>query len=191
MTDSYKSALRASLKQTRKRLSPDFLNESSRAICTKIQELRAYQEAKSVALYQAIHGEVILEPLWHAASQQNKSCCFPVLTADKTLAFLPAKPESPFHKNKYHILEPTAPLAHATPITELDIMFLPLVAFDKQGTRLGMGSGYYDRTLQALRPKLMIGVGYEFQRQFFLVRESWDIPLDAIVTEQHLYWRTT
>ncbi len=73
---------------------------------------------------------------------------------------------------------------------ELDALILPLLAFDTQGQRLGMGGGFYDRSLAALRhrrrwrrPRLL-GVAHGFQEVSELPREPWDVPLDGIVTEQ-------
>ena len=53
---------------------------------------------------------------------------------------------------------------------------------------MGMGKGYYDRTLGNHRPKSLIGVAYEFQRQTFIEPQNWDVPLTAIITEQQMYW---
>lgn len=65
-----------------------------------------------------------------------------------------------------------------------DIVLLPLVAFDRQGYRLGYGGGHFDRTLAALAPRpFAIGVGFECSRVDSIGPEPHDIPLDAIVTE--------
>ena len=78
-------------------------------------------------------------------------------------------------------------------VRNLDLVLLPLVAVDANGTRLGTGAGFYDRCLQHLRagrrwrrPKL-IGLGYEFQRVAGLAARTWDVPLDALLTEKDLY----
>ena len=75
----------------------------------------------------------------------------------------------------------------------LDIVFVPLVAFDLNGFRIGMGSGYYDRTFEkklAIKdPKypVLIGLAYEFQKQECLNHQPWDVPLDMVVTELKTY----
>jgi 5-formyltetrahydrofolate cyclo-ligase len=75
----------------------------------------------------------------------------------------------------------------------LDVILMPLVAFDGQGNRLGMGAGYYDRTLAFLRHRRhwrkprIIGLAYEFQRMPALPAEPWDVPLDGIITEAGFY----
>jgi 5-formyltetrahydrofolate cyclo-ligase len=73
----------------------------------------------------------------------------------------------------------------------LDIVLLPLVAFDVHGWRLGFGAGFYDRKFSFLRRRfvkkpILIGVGYEFQRVPPQVPNTWDVLLDAVVTERGL-----
>ena len=90
-------------------------------------------------------------------------------------------------QNKYGIEEPIANDS-PSPANAFDVMLIPLVAFDRRGTRIGMGAGYYDRAMQALahqpstRPYL-VGVAHHFQEVSSLKRESWDVPLDAILTD--------
>ena len=110
------------------------------------------------------------------------------MKADQTLSFLPVTYDTIFYKNRFGIAEPVVEDELAIMPEQLDIIFLPLVAFDEHGTRLGMGGGYYDRTLAHHRPTLLIGAAYEFQRQAWIEREAWDVPLAAIITEQTIYW---
>ncbi len=69
------------------------------------------------------------------------------------------------------------------------LVLVPLVAFDRNGNRMGMGAGYYDRALQALahqtgtRP-LLVGLAHAFQETTSLQAKPWDVPLDAILTDQ-------
>jgi 5-formyltetrahydrofolate cyclo-ligase len=95
--------------------------------------------------------------------------------------------------NRYGIPEPERNGAARSAVRHLDLVLLPLVAVDARGTRLGTGAGFYDRCLQHLRtgrrwrrPKL-IGLSYEFQRVATLAARSWDVPLDALLTEKGLY----
>ena len=74
------------------------------------------------------------------------------------------------------------PLIEAKPIHQLDLIFLPVVAFDLSLTRLGYGAGYYDKTLADCHPYL-IGVAYEWQKQASIPTEPWDIKLDMVITD--------
>jgi len=188
MADSFKLALRRSRQEIRAKLSLDYQHSSSAKICTRIRELEVYRKAKRIALYQAIGGEVSLNNIWNSAPSQGKFCYFPVLNEGKTLLFLPATPATPFILNTYGILEPDVGKSEAIPAAMLDIIFMPVVVFDDYGTRLGMGAGYYDRTLADCNHLMLIGVAYEFQYYPFIQRESWDIPMSGVVTQQKIYW---
>ncbi len=188
MADQFKQALRLSCQHIRKNLSTSYQQKISRKICNRIRTLEKYRYATRLALYQAVNGEIDLGELWRSAPMQGKYCYFPALNDDLTLSFLPATPTSRFLKNKYGIEEPDIGREEAMAPEQLDLMILPLVAVDEQGTRLGMGAGYYDRTLACHRPPLLIGVAYEFQRLSFIEPEAWDIPLDVVITEHAIYW---
>ena len=83
--------------------------------------------------------------------------------------------------------------AQLLPGISLDLVLVPLVGFDDQGTRLGMGGGFYDRSFATRlfrrywRKPRLIGVAYELQRVAHLDRQPWDVALDGVVTEQRLY----
>ncbi len=101
--------------------------------------------------------------------------------------------DSDLQPNHYGIPEPSSGLQGITP-AQLDIIFVPLLAFDSLGTRLGMGKGYYDRALAEFRSgktanekPLLIGLAHECQRVERLERAIWDVPLDRIITDQTVY----
>ncbi len=184
----FKNALRKSYKQVRTHLPNVYQQAASNKVCQQITSIHQYRYAKTIALYHAVNGEIDLSGLWKSAPFQGKFCYFPLLNDDKTLSFLPATPVTPFKKNKYNIPEPDVSRELAIPASELDLIFMPLVAFDIMGTRLGMGAGYYDRTLEGENHPLLIGVAYDFQRSDFLQPQPWDVPLTAIITPKHQYW---
>ncbi|HAT1757502.1 TPA: 5-formyltetrahydrofolate cyclo-ligase [Legionella pneumophila subsp. pneumophila] len=189
MSDQYKVALRNTIKQVRSKLSVSYRTASSNQICTRIRSLEQYRQAKRIALYFAVNGEVDLTFLWKSAPLQGKYCYFPVLNNDSTLSFLPATPNTPFKTNKYDIPEPDVDIELALPVNELDLIIMPLVAFDAHCTRLGMGSGYYDRTLSNKSKAHLLGVAYQFQRVDYIEPRPWDVPLDAVITQKAIYWR--
>lgn len=170
----------------RKQLSLKQQQKASHVICERIRSLPDYHKAQRIALYRAVKGEVNLDELWIISNTQR--FYFPVIQLDKTLQFLPATPHTTFITNTFGILEPDVDMTLAIAPQSLDILLLPLVAFDEYGTRIGMGGGFYDRTLANERPPLLIGVGYEFQRQSFIEPAAWDISLTAVVTEARIDW---
>ncbi|KTD13318.1 5-formyltetrahydrofolate cyclo-ligase [Legionella jamestowniensis] len=188
MADRFKLALRNSCRQIRETLPTSYQQTASNQVCSRIRSMKYYRYAKRIALYKPVGGEISLKTLWDSAPLQGKFCYYPVLNNDKTLSFLPATPATTFVNNKYGIPEPDVDRKTAIPVQELDIIFMPLVAFDEKGTRLGMGAGYYDRTLANENPPLLIGVAYEFQHQLHIEAQPWDVPLTAIVTPRAIYW---
>ena len=106
MPDIYKQAIRKSLQGVRKNLPPSFQQKASSKICANIRGLKAYRDAKQIALYHSFKGEVDLGKIWETAPLHGKYCYFPALTNEKTLLFLPATPTTPFCINHYGIKEP-------------------------------------------------------------------------------------
>lgn len=188
MPNPINQAIRKTCIDVRKQLSADYQRHTSNKICNRIRAMSQYRYAKHIALYHALNGEVDLSNLWRSAPLHGKFCYFPKMNGDGSLSFLPATPASSFQLNHYGILEPDVDLLHAIKPDAIDLMLTPLVAFDSQGTRLGMGKGCYDRTLAQQRPKLLVGIAYEFQHQAFIEPQPWDIRLDATVTETTIYW---
>ena len=188
MTPLYKHTLRSHYKSLRQTRTPAQMMSASERISALILAWSAYREAKCIAIYHAIPGEVDLSLIWKTALSAGKSCAFPAINEDHTLSFLPATPSTVFAKNRFGIAEPTLPRAQALPPDQMDIIFLPLVAFDAYGTRLGMGGGYYDRTLAHARPRWLVGIAYDEQRQPLIEADAWDVPMDLVITERTIYW---
>lgn len=189
MNNPIHHAIRRINQDIRKHLPHVFQHNMSNKINNRIRALNQYRYAKRIALYHAVRGEVDLGNIWRSAPLHGKYCYFPVVSKNDTLLFLPATPTSQFSANDFGILEPNAEHHHAISPEELDLILVPLVAFDAQGTRIGMGKGFYDRALAKHRPKLLMGVAYEFQRYPYIEPQPWDVPLDAVATEKTIYWR--
>lgn len=185
---SVKDTLRQTYKRIRQDLPQEHQRSASHQIAARIYELDIYTQSEHIALYCALNGEVDLYPVWKNALFQGKKCYFPVLNADRTLSFLPATEATAFTSNQFNIAEPAVDLECAIELEQLDIIFMPLVAFDEKGTRLGRGGGYYDRTLCHNKLSTLIGIAYEFQRIDTIEAEPWDVPLDIIVTDKTVYW---
>jgi 5-formyltetrahydrofolate cyclo-ligase len=129
------------------------------------------------------------------ALKAGKQVYLPVLRnrPSNSLWFTAYRPGDRLVNNCYGIPEPVMHSRRIVMPWSLDMVFVPLVAFDRSGNRLGMGGGYYDRTFAFRRmrshwrgPKL-IGLAHEFQRVEQLLNQVWDIPLDGVITEQRIY----
>lgn len=149
---------------------------------------------RRVACYLANDGELDPGPLMARMLAAGRHCYLPVLHShrDQPLWFAPYTPASVMTQNRFGIAEPRVPATARLRAAELDVVLMPLVGFDDQGNRLGMGGGYYDRSLGFLghrhrwRKPLLLGLGYEFQRLDRIAARAWDIPLDGVVTEAGL-----
>jgi 5-formyltetrahydrofolate cyclo-ligase len=126
------------------------------------------------------------------AWRRGRQVFLPVI-AGSTLRFAPFHPGSDLRPNRFGIPEPVGPQGNWRSARQLDVIVAPLVAFDVDGRRLGMGGGFYDRTLALLarrsrahRPRF-IGIAFEMQKVTKLPSDVWDVPLDAIVTESATY----
>lgn len=184
-----KQTIRRNHQAARKALPEHERIQASQALCACIQKLPLYQQATRIAMYQATDGEIDLYPLWSNAEDVGKTCYMPVMNIKtKTLLFLPTTRKTPQQTNAYNMTEPEGPHSDAARLDTLDLMLMPLVAFDNHGTRLGRGAGYYDRTLAHSKPSCLLGVAYEFQHVPFLSPEPWDIPVDGVVTEKTFHW---
>ena len=188
MTQATRAA-RHTLRQRRKRIS---LNERilfDHAIYQHLLNSGILLRCQHIAGYLANDGEPSNHAFIQRCQQTNHTYYLPVINKQK-LAFTRYQADTPLANNKYGIAEPITNHTLATKF--ISAILLPLVGFDKQGNRLGMGGGFYDRTLNFIqrapchkRP-LLIGIAYSVQMVKKIDRQTWDIPLDALVSEKGL-----
>lgn len=187
---NHHQTIRHLMRQRRLQLTSEQHQRHADQVITHIRQQTDWLQTKqTIACYYHTQGELKTEPLWQTLWQQSIDCFLPVLSSSKTLLFAPFTATTPLVKNQYNIAEPTTPTVSAQVI---DLIFLPLLAFDNQGNRLGQGQGYYDRTLafksntRHNKPYL-VGLAHSFQAMTKLEPQAWDIPLDAIVTEKAVH----
>ncbi|QDP00438.1 5-formyltetrahydrofolate cyclo-ligase [Thalassotalea sp. PS06] len=178
-------SLRNELKQKRKALS---LTEQSLAAEQLSLSLQSYCRTKNitrVAGYIAANGEIDLAPFFTWCDESHIQVCVPVLHpfSKGHLLFLQYDKNTPMITNRYQLKEPQLDVGKVIPTQQIDLLVTPLVGFDINGNRLGMGGGYYDRTL-ASNPALQdkaIGVAHKCQQVESLKPQPWDIPLKKII----------
>lgn len=185
-----KNDLRLSMTKQRKQLSPLEQQRRSAIINSRLQNLPLFINSQRIAFYVATNQEVDVRPLMEHALKLGKECYLPVLhpTQHKRLWFVRYQAGDPLVANRYCILEPVVSDQPRVKLRTLDLVITPLLAFDSQFNRLGMGGGYYDRTfaylrhLPHLKPKL-VGVAYDFQLVAQLSADEWDVPLEMVITD--------
>ena len=190
---SNNSQVRARKRQLRNQLNHRQQCLHAKGLCNQVSRQPAFLNSQRIACYIANDGEIDPSPLIQTAWKLRKQVYLPVLSPfQHKLYFAPYKADMMMKPNRFGINEPTCKPVEWVTAWQLDLMLLPLVAFDEAGNRLGMGGGFYDRSLadrqsrtRSIRPKL-IGLAHELQREDNLQTNSWDIPLDLIATEQRI-----
>lgn len=191
-TELDRNAIRRLVRERRRGLCPRERQRFSSQLAANVTRSKLFRNSRSLALYLPNDGEVDLTAVAQAAWAMGKQCFLPVLSPlyHNRLWFAPYTAESPLQLNRFGIPEPDLNWRAMRPVWSLDLLLMPLVAFDRQGNRLGMGGGFYDRTLAYLnqrshwRKPHLIGTAYELQRFEQLPSQPWDMPLEGVVTEQ-------
>lgn len=190
--------IRTELKQRRAEHSKTQCQSLSRQICTHIQNEKLFKNKSRFAFYYPVGNEVDLLELLYAAWSRGKKTFLPVLAnfPKGNLWWIEHIDSNPMYLNRFGIPEPAHPArARRTKLRSLDLIFMPLLGFDASGNRMGMGGGFYDRSLAKCyrsnnswhRP-IKMGVAYSWQQVDSIPTEKWDIPLDAIATEEGITW---
>ncbi|MEE4360562.1 MAG: 5-formyltetrahydrofolate cyclo-ligase [Pseudomonadales bacterium] len=147
-----------------------------------------------IAFYLARDGEI--DPDLTVTPLAERGCSLflpridPLRGGSDRLRFTPFEPAMAMRRNRLGIPEPDT--SHTVPPWTLDVVLMPLVAFDRRGGRLGMGGGFYDRSFSALRPRprqpLLIGIAHSIQEVERVPTAQHDVPLDGIATERDVHW---
>lgn len=182
--------LRQQLRQARRALSPHLQLQAAQKVALRLCRHPWLRQAQNVAAYLAADGELNPAPIIKWSLARGQQIYLPCLTKRTgLLAFRPWRAQARTQANAFGILEPAA--GAAVEIDTLDVILVPLVGFDRRGNRLGMGGGYYDRTLARLASRSnlkLVGLAHSLQEVKELPRASWDIPLDLVATEHELIY---
>jgi len=191
-TAAVRDALRRDARARRAQLDPVQRARAARQVRDRLLALPALRQARSVAAYAALGDELDLSPTIEALLGAGKTVLLPRISPKgRSMAFARLDPAAPLRPNRYGIGEPP-PDAPTVGPRFLQVVLVPLAAFDDAGRRLGSGGGYYDRcfAFRASRTHWrmphLIGVGFECQLTSAIPAADWDVALDAIVTESRL-----
>lgn len=188
---SQRAALRRELRAKRRALSADEQQQAAEQLLAQLCALPALQQAKRIAFYWPADGEI--DPRLLADCALFLGCTFylPVLenAPENTLRFVAWQKGDALCANRFGIPEPVA--GERVAASDLDVLLLPLSGFDAAGNRLGMGGGFYDRTLAAVprasAKPVLIGVAHACQELPHVPVEEWDVPLHMVVTDQRVF----
>lgn len=184
--------LRQQKREQRKALSPAQQQRHAEQLTAQLLTQPAFTQADRIAAYLANDGEISPTEIIDQTRRLGKKIYLPVLSAPgNRLLFAPFEPNSSMCRNQFGIDEPDCPPEHRLKAEQMDLILLPLVAFDIHGNRLGMGGGFYDRSLANIRQHNnrthLFGLAHEIQKTDQLEAQEWDVPLDAVVTEADFY----
>jgi 5-formyltetrahydrofolate cyclo-ligase len=183
--------LRQRLAERRRELSPPQRMAAAQGLRRSLEQLPEYHTDLRVAGYWATNGELPLNLAIPPLATRGQQFLLPVIGPGLRLRFAPWSAGQDVQPNQYGIPEPANPGELLEPF-QLDLVLLPLLAFDRRGNRLGYGGGYYDRAFAFLQEQarptepLLVGIGYAFQELPAIEPAAWDVPLDYIATEQEL-----
>ena len=183
--------LRQENRKKRAALDATSLELAASALAARILQLDAYRRAQRIAAYFAVNGEIGLAPVIEQALADGKQVFLPNLE-QKTLRFAPYFPGQKMRSNRFRLPEPDVEEEGMLAPGELDLVLAPLVVFDANRNRIGMGGGFYDRSFAFRRDPsitvpVLIGVAHEMQRVESLQPEEWDVRLDLVVTDERIY----
>ncbi|MCB1757041.1 MAG: 5-formyltetrahydrofolate cyclo-ligase [Gammaproteobacteria bacterium] len=190
MDSKSRDGLRKTLLRQRSQLGAGQLAAHAALLLQNLLQLPLFTEARRISAYLPIRGEMDAGPALNWARHQHKLTYLPVIHGDY-LRFAPFTEQSIMTTGRFGIAEPRYDESDLLTPDALDLVLAPLVGFDKQLNRLGMGGGFYDRSF-AFRAgnkdkPALIGIAHDFQKQARLDAEPWDIPMDVIVTEKAIY----
>jgi 5-formyltetrahydrofolate cyclo-ligase len=190
-----KTDLRRRLRTRRNNLSVEERRSAARRLTGNVAGTRLFLTSRRIACYLPNDGEIDTGDIIEHAGRLRKTCYLPVLSrlSHDRLWFARIGADTEFSLNRFGIPEPVVKARELVRAQELDLILMPLVGFDGRGNRLGMGGGFYDRSLEFLRHRRhwrkphVLGLAYDFQRVNGLAPDPWDIPLQGVVTDQAVY----
>lgn len=178
-----KRSIRQNLLMQRRALACDERLRLSRSAQYRLIDTDLFRQARQIALYAPIHGEVETQTLLATALHNGKRVCFPRVNGE-ALDFILVDGPDDLARGAFGVAEPIGTSVVAA--AELDLAVMPGVGFDRSGFRLGYGGGYYDRAFSAGRPKQLAGLAFGFQLIEELPAEDHDVRLDLVVTDSEV-----
>ena len=182
-------ALRAALRAKRRAITPAERADASRRVARHIDRWLCLRAGWRIAAYAALADELDSAPLLEIARLRGCRIYLPRIDRSRLgrkMQFIEAS--GPYRLNRLGIAEPQG--SRSIGARWLDVVFLPLLGFDRRGVRLGTGGGFYDRAFAFRRWRtcwhkpLLVGIGYAIQEVPEIVAAPHDVLLDAVVTEE-------
>ena len=177
-----KVELRKRLKAERARLSAEQAALSSEQVSRHILACDAYRKAHCIMGYLAFGKELSVDAVLQAALAEGKTVVVPLLTSATEMTPVVLQNMHDFELDRYGIRSVRQPAVQIAP-QAIDLVLVPGVAFDREGGRLGMGAGYYDRFLPQAKRAVLMGVTYDCLLQSELPKDEYDVCMQLLASE--------
>ena len=177
-----KKKQRTAVLKARDALPAETRAAASRTVCEKLLSLDAYRSAKTIFLFRAFRSELDLSRFAEQAERDGKTLVYPYCPDRSHMIAL--MPGEAWETDRFGIPVPVPEQSTAVDPADIDLVLCPCVAFDRDGRRLGMGAGYYDRFLPQCRKAVKILIAFEAQCLDRVCTEAFDVPMDAVITEE-------
>ncbi len=176
-----KPELRSHLRKLRQEFVKKQLLSFDESISDIIDWQNLINRHRSIAGYLAVGSEVNILTMLERLAASGISLSLPsVASRDAPLQFRQWSPADTLESASFGFLQPLSAAQTVTP----ELILVPLVGFDRAMNRLGQGAGHYDRAFVRFPDALRVGVAWSVQEVPDIPTESWDVPLDAILTEK-------
>ena len=187
--------LRRVLRKARRALNRAEQRRAAEGLYRQLAQNPLFRRARHVSMYLPMDGEIDPRLLLREAQKRGKKTYLPVLSAwpRTKMVFQRVRTGEKFRPNRFRIPEPLINARRQRKIWALDLILMPLVGFDDQGGRLGMGGGFYDRSLayqgrrKSWQKPVLLGMAHECQKVEKLDVASWDVPLQGTVSDRGWY----
>ena len=187
-----RALLRARMSVRRNELDAKQRIAAAAGVLDSLESLPEFMTDAKVAGYWAVRGELPLNLAVASLTRREQQYFLPVLGQARQLRFAEYREGARLQGNRFGIPEPEVPTEALQTAGDMDVILLPLLAFDRKGHRLGTGGGWSDSSLAFLgnepRPArpLLVGIGYGFQEVEAVSIEPWDVDLDYVATDAEL-----
>ena len=178
-----KNILRSRMRKKIERLSLIQQRDKSRSIFKRVIKSDFYRQAESLLIYVSFKKEAATKHLILKSLKDGKRVFVPCIQGRAMQACRIRNFSKDLKKGIYGILEPRSSGGKKTKFPNLDVIFVPGLAFDKAGGRLGRGAGYFDRYLAKHKITVKIGLAYKEQIVKKVPVEKHDVRLDFIITD--------
>ena len=185
---SEKRKVRYEFLNLRDRIDPILASAYSNMIFARVKKLSVYEKAKTVMFYLSYGSEVVTDGMISSAIDEGKSVVVPAIQnpGDGEMCAIKILKIEDAYQSVYGIRQPEINQEDAVSKEDIDLVFVPGIAFDYEGYRTGYGKGYFDRWLKGFSPEKTIGLAYDFQITDKVPAGKYDMPVGSVVTEKRI-----